>query len=120
MDFQFKFDQGVDLRNVLNSSNNKTKMHIRMNPHFPRKVNYQLCWRYSIALWSTSKRFLSILYFETYDKVFYGIANRFQQPDVLIYKSIPVFVRLCNWNYDQSICVVAAICETDFKLGDFY
>ena len=41
--------------------------------HFPKKVNDQL-WLAPI-----SKIFVSILYFDEYDEVIYGIADHFQQ-----------------------------------------
>ena len=56
----------------------------------------------------TSKRFVSISYFEAFDKIIGGITNLFQQPDFRFHKNIQdvflVFFKLCNQNkYDKLI-----------------
>ena len=56
-----------------------------------------------------SKRFIWIFYCEGFDKLIDGIADWFQQPDLLVRKHIQeVFVKLCSRNtYDKSIVLVA-------------
>ena len=58
-----------------------------------------LWWWSSVILSPISKRFVSILYFEAFEKLLDGITDHYQQPNFLLHENIQdVFVNVCNKN----------------------
>lgn len=69
-----------------------------MSPNLIHKINYQDALIQSLVILPPiSKRFAWILYIEACDTIIYKIAERFQNPDLLVQKNIlDVFVNLSD------------------------
>ena len=59
-----------------------------INPHIIRDVGAGGLGGDQVTLPTINERFVSILYFEVYDKIIYEIAARYQIPDFLANKNI--------------------------------